>query len=92
MLFEKEKNDSTYIRVIYLMSVKSCISYTISHNYAKIKVDSWGSLPLEKEITFCDVMTLIKSVFNKDWNSYYYNIFLEKSSYEWPKNKFLYKI
>ena len=66
MLFEKKKNDSTYIKVIYLMSVKSCISYTISHNYAKIKVDSWGSFPLEKEITFCDVMTLIKSVFNKD--------------------------
>ena len=66
MLFEKERNDSTYIKVIYLISVKSYISYTISHNFAKIKVDSWGSFPLEKEITFCDVMTLIKSVFNKD--------------------------
>ena len=28
---------------------------------------------------------LIKSVFNKDQNNYYYNIFLEKSSYQLSK-------
>ena len=55
------------------------------HNYAKIKVDSYDSLPLEKTMTFHDVIILIKSVWNKDKNSYYYNILLEKASNEFPE-------
>ena len=35
-----------------------------------------------------DVIILIKAVFNKDDN-YFYNVFLEKASYELPKNIFL---
>ena len=31
------------------------------------------------------VIILIEIVFNKDKNNYYYNIFLEKASYELPK-------
>ena len=31
-------------------------------------------------------MIFINSVFNKDENKYYYNIFLEKCSYQLPKN------
>ena len=31
------------------------------------------------------VILLIKSVFKKDKNNYYYNIFLEKASKELPK-------
>ena len=50
-----------------------------------IKIDSSNSLPLEKNKTFHNVIILIKSVFNKDKNSDYYNIFLEKASYEIPK-------
>ena len=42
------------------------------HNYAKIKTDSYDSY----------VIILIKSVFNKNQNRYYYNILLEKSSYQ----------
>ena len=42
---------------------------------------------LNYAMTFLNVIILIKSVFNKDKNNYYYNIFLGKSSYE-----FLYKI
>ena len=34
---------------------------------------------------FHKVIILIKSVFNKDKNNYYYNIFLEKASHELPK-------
>ena len=63
--------------VRYLISVKSGITYTISHNYATIKVDSYDS--------FRNVIILVKSVWNKDKNNYYYNIFLEKASYECPK-------
>ena len=36
-------------------------------------------------MTFHNVIILIKSVFNKDKNNYYFNIFLEKDSYELPK-------
>ena len=77
-------NDSIYIKIRYLIGVKNGITNMISHNYAKIKLDSYDSLPLEKTITFHDVIILIKSVFN---NNYYYNLFLERASYELPKKK-----
>ena len=60
-------------------SIKSGITYTISHNYAKIKVDSYDSLLLK----ICyNIIILINSVWNKDKNNYYYNIFLQKTSYK----------
>ena len=80
-------NDSIYIRIRYLISAKSGITNIISHNYAKVKLDSYDSLPLEKTITFHDAIILIKSVFNKDKNNYYYNLFLKKVSYELPLKK-----
>ena len=52
--------------------VNSGITYLISHNYAAIKVDSYDSLPLEKTMTFRNVIILVKSVSNKDKNNYYY--------------------
>ena len=55
------------------------------HGYAKIKVNPNNSLPLEKTMTFHNVIILIRSVFNKNKNSYYFSIFLEKASYELPK-------
>ena len=68
-------------RTRYLISQKCGIAYVISHNYARIKVDSYDSLSLEKALTF-HVIKLIKSIFNKDKNNYYYDTFLEKSSYK----------
>ena len=44
-------------------------------------MDSYDSLPQEKSTAF-DVMTLIKSVFNKDENNYWYNIFLGKATHD----------
>ena len=58
------------------------IIYVISNNYARIKIDSNDSLPLEKTLTFHNVIILIKSVFNKEINNCYHNIFLEKCSYK----------
>ena len=52
----------------------------IFHNYLKNKEESCDSLPLEKTTTFRNVIKLIKSVFSKEKNNYYYNIFLEKAS------------
>ena len=40
-----------------------------------MKVNLYNSLPLEKTMTFHNIITLIKSAFNKDKNNYWYNIF-----------------
>ena len=39
VLFGSEKYDSIYNRIRYLISVKSGITYVISHDHAAIKVD-----------------------------------------------------
>ena len=44
--FGSEKYDYTYKEIRYLISLKSVVIDIISHNYAKIKVDSHESLPL----------------------------------------------
>ena len=46
--FGGEKNNFIYNRIRYLIGVKSGITYDVSHNYAKIKAESYNSLPLEK--------------------------------------------
>ena len=84
VLFESEKYDCIYNRSRYLVSIKSGFTNIISHNYAKIKVDSHDSLPLEKAMIFHVVIIFIKSVFNKDKNNYYCNIFLEKAPHKLP--------
>ena len=53
------------------------MTYVFSHNYAKIKIDSDDDLPLEKTVTLHNVVILIKLVFNKNQNCYFYNILLE---------------
>ena len=53
-LFGTEKYDSIYNMIRYLIEVKRGITYVISKNYAKIKVDSYDSLPLER--TFLCIM------------------------------------
>ena len=67
-----------------LMGSKSNTTYVFSHN-AKIEVDSYDSLPLEKKLTFHVVIIYINSFSNKEQNHYYYNIFLEKCFYQLPK-------
>ena len=86
VLFGGEKYDFIYNRIRNLVGVKSDNRCVSSHNYAKIKVHSYDSFSLEKTFTFHNVIRLIKSVFIKDKNSYYYNILLEKCSYQLPKN------
>ena len=62
---------------------KSGIKFVFSHNYARIKIVSYDSLPLEKTLILYNVVVLVnKSVFNKDQNRYYYSIFLGKCSYQ----------
>ena len=62
--------------------VKSSITYVISDYFAKMKVDSYYFLSLKKFL----MLIPIKQVFNKDKKSNYHNKFLQKCSYELPKN------
>ena len=70
VLFGSEKYDLIYNRIRYLIGVKSGITYVISHNYVKIKVDLYISLSLEKSLTLHNIIIIFKSVFNKDKNKY----------------------
>ena len=64
----------------YLISEKSGITDGIYHNFARIRIDSYNSLPTKKSLTFHNVTITIKPVVNKNKIDYYYHIFLEKGS------------
>ena len=51
ILFSSEKLDAIYNRVRNLFSQKRGTAYLFSHNYVKIKIDSYDSLP-RKSIDF----------------------------------------
>ena len=80
-----EKYDAIYDGIRYLISLKSGITYIFSHYFAKIKIDSYDSLPIEKRLTLDNVIIVIKTVLNKDKNHYCYKIFLEKCLYQLAK-------
>ena len=58
-------------KIKYLIREKSGITDSINHNFGKIRIDSYNSLPIEKILTFHNVIMLIKSVVNKNKNEYY---------------------
>ena len=57
-----------------ILCKKSGITNSINHNFGKIRIDSYNSLPIKKILTF-HVIILIKSVVNKNKNKYYCNNF-----------------
>ena len=85
MLLGPKKYDALYNRIRFLISQKSGITYIFSHYIAKIEVDSYDFLPIEKRLNLHNVIMYIKSVLNKDKNHYCYKIFLEKCSYQLGK-------
>ena len=93
VLFNQEKYDVIYNRIRCLIGVKSGITYDISHNYAKFKVDSYDWLPPEKTLILHSIIIFIISVFNKD-NNYYHSSFLVRVNYLkiTITIKFLYKL
>ena len=46
------------------------VLHVISHNYAKIKYDSYDFFPLEKTLILHNVIILTKSVCDKNQNHY----------------------
>ena len=76
-----------FVKGLNVLQVKKCdITNNINHNFGKIRVDSYNYLPVERMLTFHDVIILIKSVANNDKNNYHYNIFLEKGLYKDKSN------
>ena len=86
VLFGSGLYDAIYDRIRYLIYEESCSTDSINHNFERIRIDSYNSLPIEKSLTFHNVKILIKSVVNKNENNYYYDIFFKKSSYEDKSN------
>ena len=58
----------------------------INHNFARIRIDSYNYLAIEKILTFHNVLILIESVLNNNESNYYYNVVLEKGSYKDKSN------
>ena len=57
ILFGSEEYDAIYNRI--KLSLKSGITYIFSHYFAKIKVDSFDSLPLKERLTLHNVIILL---------------------------------
>ena len=69
VLFGSERYNAIYDRINNFISEKSGTTYSINHNFARIKIDSYNSLPIKKTLTFHNVIILIKSVVNKNKNN-----------------------
>ena len=74
-LFDYSYCDKICDKIKYLITEKSDITDSIYDNFGRIRIDSFDSLPIEKILTFYNVVILIKSVVNKNKNEYCYNIF-----------------
>ena len=85
VLVDLEKCNGNYNKIRYLVSQKSGIPYVFSNHYAKINVDSYDSLPIEKALTLDNVIIHTKSVLKKDQNHYCHDILLEKYLYQFAK-------
>ena len=73
-------------RIKYLISEESGMADIINQHFAKIRIDAYNFLPIEKILASHNVMILMKSVAKENKNKYYYDIFLEKDSYKDKSN------
>ena len=80
--FDNEWFDKICDKIKYLVSEKIGNTDSINHNFGKIRIDSYNYLPIEKILTFHNVIILIKSIVNRNKNEYYYILFLGKGSYK----------
>ena len=62
VLFNSEMFDKICDKIKYLRSEKSGVTASIKHNFGEIITGSYNSLPIEKILTFHNVIILIKSV------------------------------
>ena len=64
VLHDYKRYSTIFDRIRYLISEKSGITNSINCNFGRIRIDSHDSLPIEKTLTFHNVIILIKSVVN----------------------------
>ena len=64
ILFGPKRYDAIYDGIKYLINGKSGVTYSISHNFAKLRIYSYNSLPIEKTLTFHSVIILIRMRIN----------------------------
>ena len=60
VLFGHSWYDKICDKIKYLKSEKSGITDSINHNFARNRIDSYNSLPIEKMLTFHNVIILTK--------------------------------
>ena len=48
LLFGTKRYDAIYDRIRHLISEKNGVTYSINPNFARIRIDSYNSLPIEK--------------------------------------------
>ena len=65
-LFDNRQFDKICDKIIYLISEKRGIPDSINHKFGEIRIDSYNYLPIEKILTFHNVIILIKSLVNKN--------------------------
>ena len=65
VLFNYRYCDKICDKITYLISEESRTTDSINHNFARIRIDSYDSLPIEKILTFHNVIKLINSVVTK---------------------------
>ena len=70
--------NAIFDRINYLISEKVVLQIVLIKILQESEIDSHNSLPIEKKLTFPNVLIFIKSVDKKDKN----NIFLEKGLYQ----------
>ena len=65
VLFDYTYCDKICEKIKCLISEKGNIADSINHSSARIRIDSYDSLPIEKILIFHNVIKLIKSVVNR---------------------------
>ena len=63
VLFDYGLFDKIFDKIEYLISKKVVLQIVLIHNFGKIRIDLYNSLPVKKILTF-HVIILIKSVVN----------------------------
>ena len=58
--------DKIWDKIKCLISKKNDIADSINHNFGKIRIDSYNSLPIEKILAFHNIILVIKAVVNKN--------------------------
>ena len=69
VLFSNSWYDKICDRIKYLTCKKRGITDSINHSFARIRFNSNNSLPIEKILTFHNVVIFVRSIVNENKNN-----------------------